>query len=64
MWRIIVQVCAFYMQKSESIHFLPFFLVALYMYEDLSVWLIDNSIEFALGYSRNTNYRVRVQLQL
>ena len=23
---------------------------------------IDNSIEFALGYSRSTNYRVRVQL--
>ena len=33
MWRIIVQVCAFYMQKNESIHFLPFFLVALYDWE-------------------------------
>ena len=29
-WRIIMQVGASYMQKSESTHFLPFFLVALY----------------------------------
>ena len=25
---------------------------------------IDNSIEFALGYSRSMDYRLRVQLQL
>ena len=29
-WRIIMQVYAFYMQKSARVHFLPFFLVALY----------------------------------
>ena len=27
------------------------------MYKDQSVWLIDNSIELALGYSRSTDYR-------
>ena len=26
--------------------------------------LIDNSIEFALGYSKSTDYKLRVQLQL
>ena len=29
-WRIIMHVCAFYMRKSTRVHFLPFFLVALY----------------------------------
>ena len=28
-WRIIMQVRAFYMQKSARVHFLPFFLVVL-----------------------------------
>ena len=28
-WRIIMQVWAFYMQKSATVYFLPFFLVAL-----------------------------------
>ena len=30
-WRIIMQVGASYMRKSESTHFLPFSLVALYV---------------------------------
>ena len=38
--------------------------VAALILRGLSVWLTDNNNEFALGYSKSTNYRVRVRLKL
>ena len=43
-WRIIMQVGASYMRKSESTHFLPFSLVALYSYCNRLVILVLPSV--------------------